>query len=130
MVRKSRCPLAKAADLLLRFDLVKHADFLAALQAHGVAFHGDDVVILQDQLVGVEVEASPTNDASNTEKSILNNLSKDREVGLDVLVFCVMPAMFKRMKTVLEKQNDLVRGVFLVNVLKLLDALREGQANG
>lgn len=114
--------MAKAPDLLFRFDAKKHAAFAFALQEHGITFDFTDGSIPPGALVAIEVEAT-TDDLSNLKKTVLKNLSSDKAVGLTVIVFAVMPKMLSKAKELIGRQECDLRGVILCDCLQLLDAL-------
>lgn len=113
-----RRPLAKAADLLIRFDSVQHETFLRVLQEHAHTF-GNELRIKDNDLLGIEVECS------DPDKTIPNNLAKDREARLHHIVFAVMPKQDDQAITTIKKHTTDYQGLYVINVLTLLDSLRE-----
>ncbi len=114
--------MGKPVDLLLRFEAVQHRDFLLALADHAIAFNGNEVVIAHNALVGIEVECG-----DDPARSIANNLTKDRAAGLSCIVFAVMPKQVRTATQYLSRLDEKLDGIFVVDALQLLDALRSAR---
>ena len=116
--------MGKAPDLILRVDEVQHRAFLIALNEHGIAFNGNELRITPGTLVGIEVECAREPDSSMT-RSMQNNLIKNQAAGLTTIIFAVMPKSVKRAAEYLQQCGENLDGVYVIDALQLLDALRK-----
>jgi hypothetical protein len=116
--------LGKAPDLLLRVNAVQHHTFLTVLNEHGIAFNGNEVKIAHNTLVGIEIECASEPNSSLT-RSIANNLTKDRAVGLMTIIFAVLPNGIECATQYLRDTNDNLDGIYVIDALRLLDELRK-----
>jgi len=121
--------LGKAPDLLLRVDAVQHGAFLHALKEYGMSFNGNDLTIPHNTLVGIEVECASEPDSTLT-RSIENNLTKDRTAGLTHIVFAVMPTSVRRAADFLRTHHENLDGIYVIDALRLLAALRKDPSHG
>lgn len=109
--------MAKAPDLLVHWHTADHQSLLQALESHAYTF-GNEIRFVDGDLVGIEVECS------DPDKTIPNNLAQDRAAGLQHIIFAVLPKAEERAIKQLEQLTSDHQGLYVINVLTLLDALR------